>query len=113
MEDLGRMNWDLQQQYRRALVIFFFQAEDGIRDRTVTGVQTCALPISGLAVVPLAAEHATAVVAAHRGHTDLALTIALGSSTQIALFVAPLLVAVGVALDRPMNLVFTDRKSVV
>src|SRR5207248_4463863 len=25
--------------------IFFFQAEDGIRDRTVTGVQTCALPI--------------------------------------------------------------------
>src|SRR6202047_2843774 len=26
--------------------MFFFQAEDGIRDRTVTGVQTCALPIS-------------------------------------------------------------------
>src|SRR5207245_5289484 len=28
---------------------FFFQAEDGIRDATVTGVQTCALPISGVA----------------------------------------------------------------
>src|SRR5699024_11366722 len=27
-------------------VYFFFQAEDGIRDRNVTGVQTCALPIS-------------------------------------------------------------------
>src|SRR6266540_5440043 len=27
---------------------FFFQAEDGIRDRDVTGVQTCALPISGV-----------------------------------------------------------------
>ena len=27
-------------------VVFFFQAEDGIRDRLVTGVQTCALPIS-------------------------------------------------------------------
>src|SRR5437867_13136132 len=27
------------------LFFFFFQAEDGIRDRTVTGVQTCALPI--------------------------------------------------------------------
>src|SRR5207248_7397819 len=26
-------------------IFFFFQAEDGIRDRTVTGVQTCALPI--------------------------------------------------------------------
>src|SRR2546430_3483369 len=28
------------------LILFFFQAEDGIRDLTVTGVQTCALPIS-------------------------------------------------------------------
>src|SRR2546430_7788147 len=28
------------------VVLFFFQAEDGIRDLTVTGVQTCALPIS-------------------------------------------------------------------
>src|SRR5256886_9413124 len=28
-----------------ASVVFFFQAEDGIRDLTVTGVQTCALPI--------------------------------------------------------------------
>src|SRR2546430_8843725 len=30
---------------RRTLLVFFFQAEDGIRDLTVTGVQTCALPI--------------------------------------------------------------------
>src|SRR5258708_22963879 len=29
------------------LLFFFFQAEDGIRDDLVTGVQTCALPISG------------------------------------------------------------------
>src|SRR5206468_6330644 len=28
------------------VVVFFFQAEDGIRDLIVTGVQTCALPIS-------------------------------------------------------------------
>src|SRR5256886_13742714 len=27
------------------MILFFFQAEDGIRDLTVTGVQTCALPI--------------------------------------------------------------------
>src|SRR5207245_3034129 len=32
--------------------IFFFQAEDGIRDATVTGVQTCALPICAAAGVP-------------------------------------------------------------
>ena len=31
--------------------VFFFQAEDGIRDRDVTGVQTCALPISAKAVL--------------------------------------------------------------
>src|SRR2546422_11448677 len=30
------------------LLFFFFQAEDGIRDVAVTGVQTCALPISGV-----------------------------------------------------------------
>src|SRR5260370_10749204 len=29
------------------LIFFFFQAEDGIRDSSVTGVQTCALPILG------------------------------------------------------------------
>src|SRR2546430_17418382 len=32
-------------------VFFFFQAEDGIRDLTVTGVQTCALPISSCPVL--------------------------------------------------------------
>src|SRR5205085_4676984 len=34
------------QECAFGLVFFFFQAEDGIRDLTVTGVQTCALPIS-------------------------------------------------------------------
>src|SRR5699024_11383489 len=33
--------------------IFFFQAEDGIRDRNVTGVQTCALPIWAAAFLSL------------------------------------------------------------
>src|SRR6266513_2021715 len=42
------------------IYVFFFQAEDGIRDRNVTGVQTCALPISIddlFAEVPQAARH--------------------------------------------------------
>src|SRR2546430_7158629 len=34
-----------------AVLFFFFQAEDGIRDLTVTGVQTCALPISEIEAV--------------------------------------------------------------
>src|SRR2546430_8171830 len=50
---------------------FFFQAEDGIRDLTVTGVQTCALPISwwgseGVGTVP------HALIAAYGGDTVLA-----------------------------------------
>src|SRR2546422_4567506 len=36
-------------QAPNARTAFFFQAEDGIRDVAVTGVQTCALPISGRA----------------------------------------------------------------
>src|SRR2546430_6899053 len=39
------MNGRLFEQLSVAGVVFFFQAEDGIRDLTVTGVQTCALPI--------------------------------------------------------------------
>src|SRR2546430_10875145 len=39
----NHMSW-LNGRYER--FFFFFQAEDGIRDLTVTGVQTCALPIS-------------------------------------------------------------------
>src|SRR2546430_10434212 len=35
-----------RQRLQLLVVFFFFQAEDGIRDLTVTGVQTCALPIS-------------------------------------------------------------------
>src|SRR2546425_9768473 len=34
------------------MLFFFFQAEDGIRDKLVTGVQTCALPICAHAVPP-------------------------------------------------------------
>ena len=36
---------DVFQSYFHVYFFFFFQAEDGIRDHCVTGVQTCALPI--------------------------------------------------------------------
>src|SRR2546430_7627391 len=41
---------------RMFLFFFFFQAEDGIRDLTVTGVQTCALPISFEIALPAGYE---------------------------------------------------------
>ena len=37
--------WEYGRKYDSVGFIFFFQAEDGIRDYKVTGVQTCALPI--------------------------------------------------------------------
>jgi Ca2+:H+ antiporter len=59
-----------------------------------------------VAIVGNAAEHSTAIVAARDGRMDLALHTALGSSTQIALFVAPILVALSPLLGAPMSLVF-------
>src|SRR5688572_31623924 len=46
--DLGEVEHVVDDRQRVAVAgaDFFFQAEDGIRDLTVTGVQTCALPIS-------------------------------------------------------------------
>src|SRR5699024_11474562 len=40
----------------RCFIFFLFQAEDGIRDRNVTGVQTCALPISSYSYWKLTLE---------------------------------------------------------
>src|SRR3989454_457468 len=47
-------------------VFFFFQAEDGIRDYKVTGVQTCALPISHARFNESEAAERTAAIAAHQ-----------------------------------------------
>ena len=60
-----------------------------------------------IALIGNAAEHSTAVLAAIRGDMDLSLGIALGSSTQVALFVAPLLVIVGHLGGTPLGLEFT------
>jgi len=63
----------------------------------------------GLIVIPIignAAEHAAAVVLSRKGQIDLGLQIALGSSAQVALLVAPLLVFAGLFMGQEMNLVF-------
>ena len=59
-----------------------------------------------VAIVGNAAEHSTAVLVARENKMDLAMTIAVGSSTQIALFVAPVLVFLSVMVGKPMSLVF-------
>src|SRR5699024_10349678 len=54
----GVTAWLLALVFLRSLLSFFFQAEDGIRDRNVTGVQTCALPIYHRPQLLVAAERA-------------------------------------------------------
>jgi Ca2+:H+ antiporter len=58
-----------------------------------------------VAVVGNAAEHYTAVAVAIRGKMELAIRIALGSGTQIALFVGPALICASYLTGRPMDLV--------
>lgn len=63
----------------------------------------------GVIIVPIignAAEHLVAVEMAWKNKAELSLGIAMGSSVQIALFVAPLLVFIALALGQPMTLLF-------
>jgi len=53
------------------------------------------------------AEHLVAVQLAAKDKMEFAMAVAYGSSLQVALFVAPLLVLIGVVIGQPMNLVFT------
>jgi Ca2+:H+ antiporter len=59
-----------------------------------------------VALIGNAAEHLTAVLVAMKNKMDLAVNIAVGSSLQVALFVAPVLVLVGFFIGRPLDLVF-------
>jgi Ca2+:H+ antiporter len=64
----------------------------------------------GLIVIPIignAAEHSSAVLFALRDKVDVTLEIAIGSSTQIALFVAPALVFISLIVGHPMDFVFS------
>jgi len=65
-----------------------------------------------VAIVGNAAEHSTAVLMAAKNQMDLAINIAIGSSIQIALFVAPVLVFTGYLIGQPMDLVFTTFETV-
>lgn len=58
-------------------------------------------------IVGNAAEHSSAIILAKKGKIDLSIGIAAGSGTQIALFVVPILVMVGVILGQPFTLKFT------
>ena len=69
-----------------------------------------------LIVIPIisnAAEHTTAVVVASKGKFDLAMSVAVGSCIQIALFVIPFLVIVAWGLGKPLTLFFDPLETLV
>ena len=70
------------------------------------GVTTFFLGVTVLAVVGNAAEYVSAVYFARKDRMDLVMNITVGSTIQIALLVAPILVLVSYFMGRPMNLVF-------
>lgn len=64
----------------------------------------------GLILIPIignAAENSSAIIMAMRNRMDLALNIAIGSSIQVALLIAPLLVLLGMVFRQPMDLAFS------
>ncbi len=71
------------------------------------GMSDIFLGVFIVAIVGNAAEHSTAVLVAMKNKMDLAFNIAVGSSLQVALLVAPVLVFLSYAFGRPLDLLFT------
>lgn len=78
--------------------------------QAVVATTTLSEQFVGLIILPLvgnAAEHITAVTVAYKNKMDLSIGIALGSSLQIVLLVAPLAVLLGWAMGQPLTLYFS------
>jgi Ca2+:H+ antiporter len=75
--------------------------------RASIGVTEVFVGVIVVAIVGNAAEHSTAIIMAMKNKMDLSVGIAIGSSLQIALFVAPVLVFLSYAFGRPMDLEFS------
>jgi Ca2+:H+ antiporter len=74
----------------------------------ILGLTEIFIGVIVVAIIGNAAEHSTAVLMSVKNKMDLSLNIAIGSSLQIALFVAPVLVLCSyVVAPRPMDLLFT------
>ncbi len=88
-----------------ALSEFLVGTIESVRD--TIGVTEVFVGVIVVAIVGNAAEHSTAIVMAWKNKMDLSVGIAIGSSLQIALFVAPVLVFLSYAFGRPMDLEFS------
>ena len=75
--------------------------------RHSVGVTEVFVGVIVVAIVGNAAEHSTAILMAMKNKMNLSVGIAIGSSLQIALFVAPVLIFLSYLFGRPMNLEFS------
>lgn len=92
-----------------ALVALMSEFLVGALQHTVTELGLSMLFV-GIIVVPLisnAAEHFSAILFAAKDRMSVSVEIAIGSSVQIALFVAPVLVFLSLLVGEPMDLIFT------
>ena len=71
------------------------------------GVNDVFIGIIIVAIIGNAAEHSTAVWMALKNKMDITMSIAIGSSTQIAMFVAPVLVFASLLFHHPLTFIFT------
>ena len=113
-EEEDTLGWSVR---RSVIMLAIAGAAVGLMSEVLVGSITEASELIGLsqffigaivvAIVGNAAEHWVAVLVAYKDKMDLAVNIAIGSSAQIALFVAPLLVLLSFAIGpAPMPLVF-------
>jgi Ca2+:H+ antiporter len=72
------------------------------------GLNNIFIGVFVVAILGNAAEHASAITAAMKNRMDLSLSIAIGSSVQVAMFVAPVLVLASLVIGpKPMDLAFS------
>ncbi|MDQ7821726.1 MAG: calcium/proton exchanger [Candidatus Eremiobacteraeota bacterium] len=114
VDECAQMHWSMGRSLAVLLVTTIFVAiesellVDSIHEVTkVLSLTELFVGIIIVAIVGNAAEHAAAIVVALKGKADLSLNISQGSSIQVALFVAPVLVLFGTIVGQPMSLVFT------
>lgn len=110
----GRTPWPAWQ----ALLLLFVSAvlvgvESELLTRTLEptietlGISPVFIGVIVIAIIGNAAEHASAVLFALRNQVEIAVEIALGSASQVALFVAPALVFFSLFTAHPMTFIFT------
>ena len=115
VDDIGHEKWSLRKSIgvltvATALIAWVSEILVGSIAEAADsfGMTSIFVGVIVVAIIGNAAEHSTAILMAHKNRMDLALGIAIGSSIQIALFVAPVLVLASYWLGpAPMDLVFS------